>query len=85
MQLFDMTMTDRQTDRQTDFHCHLQGAVNKRDAARFRSVCGRGSGSWLEAVPSSEKLALNPSEFRLAALMRIGRQSIAFWKLAHAL
>ena len=24
---------------ETDFHCHLQGAVNKRDAARFRSVC----------------------------------------------
>ena len=36
-------------------------------------------------VPSSEKLPLNPSEFRLAALMRIGRQLPFGIKLAHAL
>ena len=50
----------------------LETAGDAKDKACLRSVQGKGSGSWLEAVPSSEKLALNPSEFCLAALLRIG-------------
>ena len=50
----------------------LGTAGDAKGKARLRSVERIGSGSWLEAVPFSEKLAFNPSEFRLAALLRMG-------------
>ena len=50
----------------------LETAGDAKDKARLRLVQGKGSGSWLEAVPSSEELVLNPSEFRSATLLRMG-------------
>ena len=43
-----------------------------KDAARLRSLQGRGSGAWLDVIPSSRKLAISPGLFRLAALLRLG-------------
>ena len=39
---------------------------------RLLSVQDKGAGSWLEAIPTEESLALKPSEFRLAASLRLG-------------
>ena len=50
----------------------IDSALTREDAARFRSLRGRGAGSWLDTVPSSPKLALEPSEIRLASLVRLG-------------
>ncbi|XP_062523571.1 uncharacterized protein LOC134198228 [Corticium candelabrum] len=50
----------------------LQTAGDAKDKARLRSVQGKVTGSWLEAVPSLEKLAFNHIEFDLAALLRMG-------------
>jgi hypothetical protein len=50
----------------------LLRSSSPKDLAHLRSIQGRDSGSWLEATPSSDKLALDPSEFRLVALMRLG-------------
>ena len=41
----------------------LETAGDAKDKAHLRSVQGKGSGSWLEAVPSSEKLVLTPASF----------------------
>ena len=45
-------------------HC-LSSAPHRRDAARLRSAQGRGSGAWLEALPSSDRYALMTKDFRL--------------------
>ena len=50
----------------------LETAPTSRDAARLRSVHGRGAGSWLEAIPGEKVLALSPSDFRLAASLCLG-------------
>ena len=50
----------------------MEDAPTSRDAARLRSLQGKGAGAWLEAVPSSKKLALRPSGFRLASFLRLG-------------
>ena len=45
-----------------------------RAADNFRSILkrlGKGAGSWLEAIPTEEILALKPDEFRLAASLRL--------------
>ena len=41
-------------------------------SARLRSVSGKGAGAWLQAILTSDELALKPSEFRLAACLRFG-------------
>ena len=45
-----------------------------RATAKFRSIRGKGAGSWLEAIPTEELLALKPDEFRLAASLRLDIQ-----------
>ena len=47
----------------------LHESFNDEDAARLRSLTGTG---WLEAIPSSSRLALQSQEFRLAAYLRLG-------------
>ena len=42
------------------------------EAARFRSVQGKGAGSWIKAIPASNKFALGPNEFHLAVCLRLG-------------
>ena len=42
------------------------------DAARLRSLQGKGEGAWLNSIPSSKKLALSPGNFILAASLRLG-------------
>ena len=46
--------------------------ASARDAARLRSLQGKGAGSWLDLVPSSQKFALSPGYFCLAAFVRLG-------------
>ena len=50
----------------------LSNPLSQRSAARFRSLQGLGAGVWLDSIPSSAKLALKPSDFRLATRMRLG-------------
>ena len=50
----------------------IENATSLRDGARFRSLQGKGAGSWLSAIPTSGKLALKPCEFRLTAYLRLG-------------
>ena len=38
----------------------------------LRSVHGRGPGAWLQTIPTSDKLAINPGEFCLVACLRFG-------------
>ena len=42
------------------------------DAARLRSLQGKGAGAWLNSLPSSKKLELSPGNFILAASLRLG-------------
>ena len=42
------------------------------DAARLRSLQGKGAGAWLDVIPSTYKNALKPNEFHLASCMRLG-------------
>ena len=57
---------------ETKINCLMEDTPTTRGAARLRSLQGKGAGAWLEAVPSSQKLALKPSEFRLASFLRLG-------------
>ena len=50
----------------------LSNSLSQRSAARFRSLQELGAGAWLDSIPSSAKLALKPSDFRLATRMRLG-------------
>ena len=52
--------------------CLIQNALSLRDGARLRSLQGKSAGSWSSAIPTSRKLALKPSKFRLAAYLRLG-------------
>ena len=45
---------------------------SNRDAARLRSIRGKGAGAWLDSIPSSEKFALSSGNFVLAASLRLG-------------
>ena len=50
----------------------IEKAPSQRDAARLRSIQGKGAGAWLNAMPTSNKLALVSRDFRLAACLRLG-------------
>ena len=50
----------------------IDDTSSDRDAARLLSLQGTGAGAWIEAVPTSSKFAMNPTEFRLAAFLRLG-------------
>ena len=50
----------------------LSNPLSQRSAARFRSLQRLGAGAWLDSIPSSAKLALKPSDFRLAMRMGLG-------------
>ncbi|XP_062500057.1 uncharacterized protein LOC134177291 [Corticium candelabrum] len=45
---------------------------SERHVARIRSLHGKGAGAWLEVIPTSDKNALKPNEFRVASCMRLG-------------
>ena len=55
--------------------CLIENATSLQDGARLRSLQGKGAGSWLSAIPTSGKFALKPSEFWLAAYLRLGLPS----------
>ena len=50
----------------------LENTTTLRDAARVRSLQGKGAGSWISAIPTSGKFALSTCEYRLAAFWRLG-------------
>ena len=50
----------------------VENTASPTDAARLRSLGGKGAGSWLNTIPESAKFALSPYEFRLACLLRLG-------------
>ena len=72
-----LTCTGKLQHRLTDklmkfqFSTTLERAPMK-DAARLRSLQGKGAGAWLDSIPSSQKFALSPGSFRLAAFVRLG-------------
>ena len=43
-----------------------------KDAARLRSLQGKGAGAWLDTIPSSRKLTLPSGLFCLAAFLKLG-------------
>ena len=45
---------------------------SNRDAARLRSIRGKGAGAWLDSISSSEKFALSSGNFVLADSLRLG-------------
>ena len=47
-------------------------AQSDRDAARLKSLQGRGAGAWLDVIPTSAKYALKTNEFSLASYLRLG-------------
>ena len=52
----------------------IEHTCSPRDAARFRSLGGKGAGAWLTAIPKSTNFAFQPYEYRLACLLRLGLQ-----------
>ena len=44
----------------------------KRDAARLRSLQGKGAGAWLNVIPTSDKHAVKSNQFSLACYLRLG-------------
>ena len=62
------TKTSGQTDRQTDIQ--TDGRTDRQTDRQ--SIQGKGAGAWLNAIPSSSKLALVSLDFRLAACLRLG-------------
>lgn len=50
----------------------LDRAETDQCSARLRSVMAKESGSWIQAIPTSHELALQPREYRLAACLRLG-------------
>ena len=53
---------------------HMENLKSDNDAAilRIRSLTGHGAGAWLETIPTTDKHALKPNEFRLASHLRMG-------------
>ena len=47
-------------------------APSDRDAARLRSLQGRGAGAWLDVISTSGKHALQANEFSIASNLRLG-------------
>ena len=44
---------------------------SNRDAARLRSIRGKGAGAWLDSIPSLENFALSSGNIVLAASLRL--------------
>ncbi|XP_062516214.1 uncharacterized protein LOC134191608 [Corticium candelabrum] len=63
---FTCTMADH------DYNLLLGKENSHEVSARLRSVSGKGAGAFLQAIPTSNELALKPGEFRLAACLRLG-------------
>ena len=75
--LTDLAETKKQQHKLTDKELNLQVQdmiehSSTEDTACLRSLQGRGSGAWLDAVPTSRKLAISPGLFCLAAFIRLG-------------
>ena len=58
---------------ETNANSCLETLISQSDraAAKFRSIRGKGAGSWLEAIPTEEILALKLAKFRFAACLRL--------------
>ena len=64
----------------SEIQSRIDTTASVREAAHLRSLQGKGSGAWLQAIPSSCKFALEPKQFQLAAYMRLGiHMPIAKW------
>ena len=50
----------------------IETASCMKDEARLRSIQGKGAGAWLNAIPSSSKLAKVSRDFRLASCWKLG-------------
>ena len=50
----------------------IKSIKSNQDAARLRSLQGKGAGAWLDVIPLTYKNAHKPNEFRLASCMRLG-------------
>ena len=61
----------RLTEKHVKTVLHMIDNSSMKDAARLRSLQGKGSGAWLECIPSSQELALSPGLFHLAAFVRL--------------
>ena len=61
-----------QEDTGAEISSMIETASCMRDEARLRSIQGKGAGAWLNAIPSSSKLALVSRDFHLAACLRLG-------------
>ena len=57
---------------ENDCHILLNESSDDLSRARKRSVRGRGAGAWLQSIPTSDELAMNPCEFRIATCLRLG-------------
>ena len=62
---------DKITKKKSAEYLH-ELTASKEDSARFQSLRGKGAGSWLEVIPSSNSLALGPNDFCLAVCLRMG-------------
>ena len=51
---------------------HMENLKSDNDAARITSLTGRGAGAWLKIIPTTDKHALKPNEFRLASHLWLG-------------
>ena len=60
-----------QEDTGAEISSMIETASCMRDEARLRSIQGKGAGAWLNAIPSSNKLAPVSRDFRLAAYLRL--------------
>ena len=50
----------------------IKHAPCERDAARLRSLQGKGAGAWLDVIPTSDKHAVKSNQFSLACYLRLG-------------
>ena len=57
---------------ETDCHILLNESSDDLSRAHKRSVRGRGAGAWLQSIPMSGELAMNPCKFRIATCLRLG-------------
>lgn len=50
----------------------VRNKTTNRDTATLLSLQDKGTGAWIDSIPTSEKPALNRMEFRLVASTKLG-------------
>ena len=64
----------------SEIQSRIDTTASVKAAACLRSLQGKGSGAWLQAIPISCKFALEQKQFQLVAYVRLGiHMSIAKW------